>query len=294
MFPRGDMSKRVVTEEIYKAAKNVPKLSPNTARLLQLFSGDDYELQDVIDLVKYDSALTSRILGVANSVALSGIKQISSIDRAVLYLGERMVVTIALTDVAHYFFDRRLSGYKAGKGELWEHDLRTAIASREVARLVDYEVNADMAFTAGLLHDFGKAVIADYLMDASQDVQEKIQEHFQGDFLAGERDLLGVDHAEIGHLVAQSWSLPGSLETSIRYHHEPGSAPRAFQPLIYMVHIGDILAMLAGSGTGIDTMHYYLDRDYERYFILTFDQVATAMLNTNEEFDSVRRLFQKT
>ena len=293
MLSRGDMTKRVVTEEIYEAARNVPKLSPNTARLLQLVSGEDYDLQDVIDLVKYDSALTSRVIGVANSVALSGIKQISSIDRAVLYLGERMVVTIALTDVAHYFFDRKLSGYKAGKGELWEHDLRTAIASREVARSVDYEINADMAFTAGLLHDFGKAVIADYLKRASQDIQERIREYFQGDFLAGERDLLGVDHAEIGHMVAQSWSLPGSLETSIRYHHEPSRAPRAFQPLVYIVHIGDILAMLAGSGTGIDTMHYYLDRDYDRYFILTFDQVASAMLNTNEEFGTIQRLFRK-
>jgi HD-like signal output (HDOD) protein len=285
------MSKRIITEEIYEAAKNVPKLSPNTARLLQLVSGEDYELRDVIDLVKYDSALTSRVLGVANSVALSGIKQISSIDRAVLYLGERMVVTIALTDVAHYFFDKRLSGYKAGKGELWEHDLRTAIASREVARYVEFEINADMAFTAGLLHDFGKAVISDYLTDASTDIQEEIWRHFQGDFLAGERDLLGVDHAEIGHMVAQTWSLPGSLETCIRYHHEPGSAPRAFQPLVYIVHMGDILAMLAGSGTGIDTMHYHLDRDYDRYFILTFDQVASIMLNMNEEYESIRRLF---
>jgi hypothetical protein len=38
-------------------------------------------------------------------------------------------------------------------------------------------------------------------------------------------------------------------------------------------------------------MHYHLDRDYDRYFILTFDQVASIMLNMNEEYESIRRLF---
>ena len=285
------MSSKIMSEEIYEAAKNVPELSPNTTQLLQLTSRDDYEMQDVIDLVKHDSALTSQVLKVANSVALSGIKQISSIDRAVLYLGQRMVTTIALTEVAYQFFDRDLPGYNAETGELWAHDLRTAVASREVAKSVDFEVNADMAFTAGLLHDFGKAVISDYLLDVSPELLQKVQGHFQSDFLEGERELLGVDHAQVGHMVAQSWSLPGSLEMSIRHHHAPGEAPRAFQPLVYIVHMGDILAMLAGSGTGMDTLHYYLDRGYERYFILSFDQVASIMLNMNEEFDRIRSIF---
>jgi HD-like signal output (HDOD) protein len=285
------MTSKIMSEEIIDAAKNVPELSPNTTRLLQLTSQEDFEMQDVIDLVKYDSALTSQVLKVANSVALSGIKQISSIDRAVLYLGQRMVTTIALTQVAHQFFGRELEGYKAETGELWAHDLRTAVASREVANSVDLEINADMAFTAGLLHDFGKAVISDYLLGVSPELLDKVQGHFKGDFLEEERDLLGVDHAQVGHMVAQSWSLPGSLEMSIKHHHAPVGAPRAFQPLVYIVHVGDILAMLAGSGTGIDTLHYYLDRNYERYFILTFDEVASIMLNMNEEFDKINSLF---
>jgi len=285
------MSNKIMSEQIYKAAENMPELSPNTTRLLQLTSQDDFEMEDVIKLVKYDSALTSQVLKVANSVALSGIKQISSIDRAVLFLGQRMVTTIALTEVAYQFFDSELSGYQAETGELWAHDLRAAVASREVAKSVDFEINADMAFTAGLLHDFGKAVISDYLLDVSPDLLEKVHGHFKGDFLEGERELLGVDHAQVGHKVAQSWSLPGSLEMSIRHHHAPGEAPRAFQPLVYIVHMGDILAMLAGSGTGIDTLHYYLDRDYERHFILTFDQVASIMVNMNEEFDKINSLF---
>ena len=285
------MTSKIMSEEIIDAAKNVPELSPNTTRLLQLTSQEDFEMQDVIDLVKYDSALTSQVLKVANSVALSGIKQISSIDRAVLYLGQRMVTTIALTQVAHQFFGREREGYKADTGELWAHDLRTAVASREVAKSVDLKINADMAFTAGLLHDFGKAVISDYLLSVDPELLDQVQGHFKGDFREGERELLGVDHAQVGHMVAQSWSLPGSLEMSIMHHHAPGEAPRAFQPLVYIVHVGDILAMLAGSCTGIDALHYYLDRGYERYFILTFDEVASIMLNMNEEFDKINSLF---
>ncbi len=285
------MSRQIMREEIVAAARKVPRLSPNTAQLLQITSNDDYDIQEVIDVVKYDSSLTSQVLKVANSVALSGITQISSIDRAVLYLGSRMVVTIALMEVAHHFQGKELKGYGAEVGELWRHDLRTAIASREVARSADFEVNADMTFTAGLLHDFGKAVISDYLLDNAPDLLERIRQHFLADFLEGEKELLGIDHAQVGHIVAQSWSLPGSLEMGIKHHHDPSQAPRAYQPLVYMVHIGDALAMLSGAGTGADTLQYHLDTGYQAYFQLGFDEVASVKIRMDEEFDRVYSAF---
>lgn len=281
------MTTKIITEEIYKEAKKVPLLSPCVSQLLHLTAINDHELSDVINLVKHDAALTSQILKVANSVTFSAVNTISSIDRAIIYLGERMVVTIALMDVASYLFDKNLDGYQGEKSDLWKHDLRTAIASREIARETNMDINPEMAFTAGLLHDIGKAVISDYLIDIYPYLMEKIKQHFVRDFLEGERELLGTDHAQIGHQVAKSWNLPGSLETSIRYHHEPSNAPKAYQPLVYTVHIGDVLAMLNGWGTGVDNLQYHLDSGYIDYFDFSIDQVESIVLKIDEEYSKI-------
>ena len=39
--------------------------------------------------------------------------------------------------------------------------------------------------------------------------------------LDAEREVLGVDHAEVGALIAEHWNLPEALVVAIRYHHRP-------------------------------------------------------------------------
>ncbi len=85
--------------------------------------------------------------------------------------------------------------------------------------------------------------------------------------------------------IAQVWNLPGSLQTAIRFHHEPSLAPKAYRPLVFIVHLGDLLAMMSGWSTGIDNMYYQLDHNYKRYLDLSFDQIATIMLKVEEEFN---------
>lgn len=285
------MAQEIMRREIIESARKMPRLSGNTTHLLELVSRSDYDIREVIDLVRHDSTITLRVLRMANSVALSGITQISSIDRAVLYLGSRMVVAIALKEAAPHFQKKKHKGSPPGLEELWSHDLRTAIASREVARASGLEINADMAFTAGLLHDLGKAVISEYLMDNSPELLERIREYFVIDSLEKEKELLGTDHSRVGHVVAQSWGLPGSLEMCIRYHHEPLEAPRAYQPLVYIVHVGDALAKFSETGREDESLEYFLDKGFQAFFRLSLDELAIISMRADEEFDRVYKVF---
>lgn len=285
------MTQEIMRREIVESARKMPRLSRNTTLLLDLVSRSDYDIRDVIELVRHDSTLTLRVLKMANSVALSGITQISSIDRAVLYLGSRMVVAIALKEAAPHFKEKKHKGCPARLEELWSHDLRAAIASREVARASGLEINSDMAFTAGLLHDFGKAVISQYLLDKSPELLELIQEYFVIDSLEKEKELLGTDHSRVGHVVAQSWGLPGSLEMCIRHRHDPLEAPRAYQPLVYIVHVGDALAKFSETGREDESLQYFLDKGFQAFFRLSLDELAIISLRADEEFDRVYRVF---
>jgi len=278
------MSEKHPLEEIRSAIRKVPLLSANAQRLMQVTATADHELGDVIDVVKCDATLTARVLRVVNSTAYDLLNPINSIDRAVSYLGERMVTCIAIGESAGKMLNAPMGGYQAAAGDLWKHDLYTAFAAREIARHSSSELPVDLAFTAGLLHDIGKAIISDFLKGSAEEVVGDIARGELGNYLSGEKKLLGMDHAQIGFELAQSWDLPTALQSVIAYHHHPQNAPVEDRALVYAVHLGDILAMMGGYGTGSDSMQYRLDPGYQDFISIESKQLPVVMLEITEQY----------
>ena len=288
------MNRKFDRDTVIEAIRRVPLLSPSASRLLELTADPEHDLGEVIDVVKCDATLTAHVLRVVNSAAFGLLNKVESIDRAVAYLGERLVVSIALGDNAGALFYKPLAGYDGGKGVLWRHDLLTAMASRHVSQKARVELNAGLAFTGGILHDIGKGILSDFLHDTAPELVESLEKHAIADYLEGERALLGIDHAEAGFEVAKSWKLPEALQMIIRYHHQPQEAPEAYRALVYSVHVGDIITMMGGCGTGADTLQYPLDQKYSDYLDLTFDDLALILLETEEEFRRIEASFHET
>lgn len=275
------MEQRATRADILAAIQEIPLLSPSASRLLRIASNEDYDISEIIEVVKCDSALTARLLKTVNSVAYGLVHQVTSIDRAVSYLGERLVAGIALEDSSKALFNKKLEGYEGPVGELWEHDLRTAVAAREIARHSQTDLSKDLAFTAGILHAIGKAVLSDFLQGSAAELLADIDSHDLNDYLEGERNVLGMDHTEAGFELAQAWDLPESLQMAIRFHHTPQQAPEQYRPLVYAVHLGCIIAMMSGSNSS-DALQYHLDKHYTAYFNITNEHIAMALLEVNE------------
>lgn len=287
------MKQRASRDEIIAAIMEVPLLSPSASQLLQLSASNDHDISEVVDIVKCDAALTARVLKIVNSVAYGLVHEVTTIERAVSYLGDRMVAGIALGDSASALFHKELEGYDGPKSELWNHDLRTAIASREVAKQSKQPLNPDLAFTAGILHAVGKAILSDFLQQTAHDVLASIDSLETSDYLAGERKLLGIDHTEAGYELAKNWMLPESLQVAIRYHHRPADAPAEYQHLVYAVHLGCVIAMMCGSQSS-DSLQYQLDQNYTNFIDLSPDQLALVILEVNETFDIMHNAMTET
>ncbi|MCD6580823.1 MAG: HDOD domain-containing protein [Desulfuromusa sp.] len=281
------MAQQISQEELQKIVKSVPMLSASASQLLQLTARADHDLIDVINLVRNDANLTARVLKIVNSAAFGLINNITSVDRAISYLGERIIVSIAIGDCAGKLFEKELSGYESAGGDLWKHDLRTAIASREVVTQSGADISPELAFTAGLLHDIGKALISDYLQGTVAEAVELITTEEGLDYLDAEEKLVGFDHTRAGYELAKEWNLPDELAEVILYHHEPSKASEEFRPLVYAVHLGDNIAMLGGFGTGSDSMRYKLDQQYTDYIKIGPKTLATIMLNVDIEFEKL-------
>ncbi|MCX6640566.1 MAG: HDOD domain-containing protein [bacterium] len=278
------LQEEAIAELISERVSNVPLLPHVVTRLLGIMGRNDHSLTDVVKIVENDLGLASRILRVANSAAFSPRQGISSLQQGILHLGEKMVAGIAIGSCTANIFNRELIGYESSSGELWDHCLRTAIAAREITASCSRRVSTDLAFTGGLLHDVGKAIIDEFLNKRTQILTAMCDKGEGGDFLDAERDSIGIDHADVGFALARHWNLPPQLAAVIKFHHRPVEADPAQQELVYLVHLGDILAMLGGTGTGADTLSYKIDEGYQRYFQLGKDGLPILLLKIEEEF----------
>lgn len=286
------MEKKICPENLLQIIKSVPMLSASASRLLQLTSNADHDLMDVVNLVKTDANLTARVLKIVNSAAFGLINEITSIDRAISYLGERIIVSIAIGDCAGKLFEKELCGYEAGGGDLWRHDLRTAIAAREIVVQGEMEISPDLAFTAGLLHDIGKSLISDYLQGTAPEAIKLINSQDSLDYLQAEEKIIGLDHTQAGFELAKAWQLPEELAEVILYHHQPANASDKYRALVYAVHLGDNIAMMGGFGTGSDSMQYRLDANYTEYITLSPKTLDKVMLTVDIEFEKLEESLQ--
>lgn len=278
------MTKLVDPQAVRQAIEKLPLFSSSALQLLQVVADPDHELEDVVKIVKFDSALTMRVLKAVNSPVYGLINEVTSIDRALSYIGERTVISIAIQENTGQLFSKPLDGYLGGQGALWRHDLFSAIASREVARHAKGDFDLDLAFTGGLLHDIGKSVFATFWKQAAKEALGQIDQGVVNDYLMAEHDLAGLAHTEVGYEMARHWQLPESLQAVILHHHHPAEAIECVQPLVYAVHVGDIVSMMAGCDTGSDGLQYQLDSGYKEFFNLSPAILAEIVLNAEEEF----------
>lgn len=278
-------------------------LSASASRLLALMGDDTHTQEDVARIASSDPKLALRVLRTVNSAAFGLRTEVDSIERAVGYLGDKTVLGIALSLGTGGTFRKDLPAYGAGGGDLWAHSLHVAIAARELAKHTRDAVAPDVAYTAGLLHDIGKSLLGDGLGDPDAFIQAETasadgaegggaQPPDQVDFDEFERRAMETDHAEVGAALLEAWGLPASLQTAVRHHHAPSESPEADHPLAYVVHLGDFLSMMGGTGTPGDSMRYTLDPAYADWVRLAPRELDRIHFDVQQEFARTRRAME--
>jgi putative nucleotidyltransferase with HDIG domain len=127
-----------------------------------------------------------------------------------------------------------------GTKELWEHSYRTAFYAYTLARNLRMKEILDDAYVGGILHDIGKIIFA----NIHPNLLEKITSFCKDREI--HRDLFedlsaGLNHAEIGGLIAEKWNFPDSLVEAIRYHHEPNDSSKEYRVVVYTVYLANAI-----------------------------------------------------
>ncbi len=153
-------------------------------------------------------------------------------------LGQRLLLKFVISASLNSFFSQCGMGYSLCKGGIYHHAVSTAIIAEKLADL-NGEISPSLAYTAGLMHDIGKVVLDQYI-DADFPFFYRQLNEKEKSLIDVEKDVLGIDHTEVGSDLARSWSLPSSLVETARYHHKPEKTLQNTE-LVHIVYLADLL-----------------------------------------------------
>ena len=248
--------------------QEIPTLPAVALKVNRMLQDYDTSIKTLSNTIEKDQAMVSKILRLVNSAFYGFRSRISNIAHAVTILGfntvRNAVVSASIIDT--------FSGKDVSEGfhitDFWKHSVAVAVTSRHLAEKTRL-ATPDDSFVAGLLHDVGKVVLAQFFKDLFGQVCVATRE--QGlSFYEAEKKLLPVNHAQIGGHLAKKWGLPASLIDAIKYHH--AVRKNANNPNLLMVaHVADIIVN-----------NYKVDSESEPDFSATHPEAIEVMGATIE------------
>ncbi|TDJ44535.1 MAG: HDOD domain-containing protein [Gammaproteobacteria bacterium] len=155
-------------------------------------------LADIGAVIANDIGMTTNILKLVNSAFFGLTQPISSIERAVSFLGMGTITALVLGEGVFSEFDSQQMAADFDTRALWQHSMRAAALAKSIATHEKLDrMTIDDAFLAGVIHDIGKLVLATEMPAEYGEVIRRVgNQAAYSD--AVERELMGATHAEAG------------------------------------------------------------------------------------------------
>ena len=218
-------------------ATNLPSMPKVVQELIASFNNPDITSGHIAAILSNDQALTAKVLRMANSVRYGGHRKIGSVKDAVLVLGFNSLRTLVLS----VGFTSALKGPEAFNLEaFWLKSFKVANRCRWLAK--SFKVDAEVAYTCGLLHAIGEYLI--HLVKPEQAITIDKRVDTGESRIRLEKQILGFDYTQAGAELADYWHFPQEIVTAIRYQDNPATA-----------------AELSAYATCIHISHYILDNE---------------------------------
>lgn len=211
-------------------------------QITKIINNPRTSVRDVAAIMSEDAAMSAKVLRLSNSAFYGARSEITGIRQAVLVLGLEAIKSLVLSSsVFDMFKSHKLD--PEFQEAYWRHSLSTALAARIVAQYhrVARGLDAEVAFSAGLLHDIGKLITCCFLPEEHKLTMEYQQERQTSDYLA-EMASVGHAHTHIGRMLAANWKLPVAIQRAIEFHHFPMQDTEDSRVYSIIIHFANYLA----------------------------------------------------
>lgn len=205
-------------DQILSMVDKVPAFPQSVHKILELTSSADCSPKELIQIIEHDPILTAKVLKLVNSAYFGLSRKVTSVNHAVVYIGINTIKNVAISVATSGVLPKE---NKAGldMDAFWLHSLTVGVIARMLAKKISIPKNEQANyFVAGLLHDIGKVILAHFKPKDYAPVLHEVNTSNRLLFDV-ENELLGIDHAQLGGILAKKWQLPENLIDSISNHH---------------------------------------------------------------------------
>jgi putative nucleotidyltransferase with HDIG domain len=218
-----NLTSKPEVEVLLHKLESLPTLPSVMYELNRLINDPTSNAGDVTKVMEKDQSLTVRVLKVVNSAYYAIPGGITSLHRAIAYLGYDTINQLVLA-ASVFKVMNRVSASKFNLNEYWKHSVGVAMTAETLAKWCNHKNPAE-CFTGGLLHDVGKLALYHV---ASNDWDAIVNEAKEKNITvtAAETNLHFLSHTEVGALLAKLWKLPPVIESVILNHHEQNLSKR--------------------------------------------------------------------
>ncbi|MDD9302402.1 MAG: HDOD domain-containing protein [Desulfobacter sp.] len=274
---------------LIKEIKNLKPIPAVIHPLLEKVDDPKASMEDISNIIQYDPALTASVLRTTNS-AFFGLKHpAESIKDAVNLLGTDQIIDLVLLKSGTQVLNGKQPGYDLNEGAIWKYSVSSAIIARQIAVTLDIP-HKSRIFTAALLKDIGKTVLDKFV----QNVFEKISDLVVNknlSFVEAEKKIIGVDHAELGGMIAKMWKFSPKMVKIIRNHHIHDDKMIQDQD-IAVVYLADCICMMMGMGVGADGLAYRFHKKAMKKIGITAEDITRIIAEFTCQIQELEDLLQ--
>jgi putative nucleotidyltransferase with HDIG domain len=238
----------VLSEKIVENINSLPQFPENILTVQKLINDPSSDMPVIARQISMDPALTADLLKIVNSAQYMLSKKVDNISEAVKLIGIKGIKNLLYS----YGTQKVLGDDTVEKKTLWEHSYKTAFYAYNLVKNFKNDSGLlDDIYVGGILHDMGKIIFS----NVHPELLEKIKS------FSVERNLppstfedlsAGMNHAELGALIAEKWNFPERLVAAIRYHHDPDSAPEDCKDMVDTVYLANMFCEYENGNVSFD------------------------------------------
>ncbi len=202
-------------KDIEKFIQRMPSLSTTVGKVLEICSRTDASPNELNRVISLDPVLTGQVLKLINSAYYSLVAKVTSLTRAITMLGMNTVKNMALSTAVIKTASSAKKSKVLPTSKFWAHSIGVGACAKLLAIAGDVPImEREEYFVAGLLHDLGKVPFGDEYSEVLTVAKKE-----QASLVQVERELMGIDHQEVGLMIADKWKLNPSIKECIAGHH---------------------------------------------------------------------------
>lgn len=221
-------------DNFFEKINQLPMLPKVVQEVTEQLNEDDIDLHKLANTIHHDQVLAARVLRMSNSAYFGCSRQVKTIEDAVALIGFENLETLVVASGVTTTFTS-IPGMDLHR--FWQQSLVTASIARQISH--DYKMHTGVAYIAGLLHSVGQLPIHIVFPAAGAQVLQACKGQNALERKNIEQSILGIDHCQIGEMLAKMWNFPEEILCVLRHYADPFKDKGCIlAPVVYVaVHI---------------------------------------------------------